>query len=276
MAVLAGQKSVGLSKAMKPIIVFPVPLENEVARDEFRPYVKRFCDSLRQFDPGCEYELAVIFNGGDVDAITETMKTFVDLPFKFDPQGRFLDLEQVKFYRYRGTGCDIGSFLWFSKRKNENVFLVCCNTRVYAHRAGWLKEMMLARGTFGPGLYATAISKESGALHVCCRCFGMDSEDLANYPHSIDSREKGQFFENGAGNLYAWCNQEMMMCYLVTFNEVANISTDPSDPCWTASDIYRKGDQSNMLVHDRHSNIYHNASPEEKERLARMCFEGVP
>ena len=34
---------------------------------------------------------------------------------------------------------------------------------------------------------------------------------------------------------------------------------------------FRDGDQSNLLIRDKHSDAYASASPEEKERLERMA-----
>lgn len=267
--------------SLKTVLAHVVPLENPATRDLFAPFVSRFADSLRAHDPGCEYELQVIFNGGDIDAQTEAMKSFVDLPVKFDVAGRFVDFERVKFRSYTGAGCDVGSFLFAAKTQAENVFLVCCNTRVYAHRAGWLARLVKAREAFGPGLYATAVSREGGKLHACCRCFGIDSELLAEYPHEITHRDQGQFFETGDGSIFDWCFSQQIAWKLVLFDRQYDIAgvdicdrPETYEWCYKADNIYRRGDQSNMLVHDRHTDYYRDASPEEKSRLERMCFEG--
>lgn len=248
--------------SIKTVLTYVVPIETPEVETLFRPFVDRFVKSLKDYDPGAEYVLDVILNGGDADAQARAKESFVGLP--------------AAFYTYPEGGMDVGSFLFEAKIVPVPSFLVCCNTRVYAHRDVWLARLVEAREAYGPGLYATAVSREGGRLHACCRCFGIDSDILKQYPHEITSRDQGQFFESGDGCLLTWM-QERETPYektplLVHFDGVCLFDADPHAYCWTAPDIYRRGDQSNCLVHDRHTDYYRDASPEEKARLSAMCF----
>jgi hypothetical protein len=238
---------------VKNVIVFPVPLENQAVRDLFKPFVKRFCESMRQFPAGKNYELAVVLNGNvDADSAKED----------------FHGLNPV-FYEYSGSGYDIGSFQYYASIC-EPCFMVCCVTRVYAHRAGWLDKLVSARDFFGRGLYGTSASQESGKLHVCCRCYAFDSEDFKRYPHAITSRDQGVFFECGDGCLLGFFNDLALPVKVVYWDRVEAVGDTRE---WqNANNIFRDGDQSNVLVHDRHTDYYRDASTEEKKRLERECF----
>ena len=250
---------------MKTVIVYTVPMDSPEVWDEFKPLVKRFCHSMRNTEPGCDYEIMAMINHPDPPKFeaTETMHIFDGLP--------------MSMCAYAGKGCDVGSFLFYAQNSAaENEFMVCMNTRTFAWKAGWLRRLVEAREMFGPGLYATAVSREGGKLHACCRCFAVDSDDFKKYPHKIESRDQGQFFESGGGNLMEWYYEQNSQVNAIYWSGVCGggQSTIPED-FLKHENIYRRGDQSNMLIKDRHTLIYDEASPEEKLRLQRMCFEGV-
>jgi hypothetical protein len=250
---------------MRTIICYPVPMDNEPTWELFRPYVKRFTDSLRQHDPGCDYEVAAIVNSR-ADTLDDAWIHLQELAVMFDglPWNR---------YHYQGAGCDIGSFQWFARQQTENVFMVCCVTRVYSHRAGWLKKLVTARETLGPGLYGTSASRESGKLHVCTRAYAFDSEDFKKYPHNITSRDQGVFFECGDGCLYEWFGE--WRSFVVYWGGCFDVEASNIAYALTPDNIYRRGKQTNCLVFDRHTDAYRDADETEKRRLERMCFEGT-
>lgn len=253
-----------MDKAMKTVIVYPVPMESHEVWATFKPFVERFIHSMKNTDPGIEYTLWVVASVGErKDQVDEVgmFKMFEGLPWA----GIF----------YCGNGCDIGSFQHFANTTVEkDVFQVNCVTRMYAWKSGWLRRLVEAREMFGAGLYGTSISREGGKLHCCCRCYAFDSHVFKEYPHKIESRDQGVFFELGAGNIYEWFKESRYNAKVVYWDGVCNISEDPDAHCWRAPNIYRKGDQSNLLVKDKHSVIFDEASPEERARLQRMCFDG--
>ena len=242
-------------------IVYPVPLETREHRDLFLPFVTRFADSLRKFDPGCEYSLAVIENGGDEDCVKDCRAQFHGLP--------------ATYHRYEGAGCDIGSFQHYAHNiANENVFMVCCVTRVYAWKERWLEKLVDARKYIGNGLYGTCASREGGKLHVCTRCYAMDSEDFRRYSHQIISRDQGVFFELGDGNIYEWFKNQKLPTDVVCQRFISSAIDTSEAHLLTAPNIYRRGDQSELLVFDKHSDAYRDADPAEKLRLESLCFLG--
>lgn len=248
-------------------IIYPVPVENVDVWTIFKPFVKRFTDSLREFDPGCEFEAVAIPN-----VSMETRREWLDeIEFMFSG----IPWSKVD---YSGKGCDIGSFQHYAQLiPQENVFMVCCVTRVYAWREGWLEKLVNARGLFGPGIYGTCASREGGKLHVCTRCYAMDSDDFKRYPHQITSRDQGTFFEVYDGNIYEWFKFQNLAAKVVYHQAISQMIREivefDGDPHPTP-DIYRRGEQNLMLVLDKHTDAYRDASPEEKTRLERMCFKG--
>ena len=249
---------------MKTVVVYPSPLETREVRDIFLPFVTRFANSLREFDPGCEYELAVIENGGDEESIKDCRAQFHGLP--------------ATFHRYDGKGCDIGSFQHYARNiATENVFQVCCVTRCYAHRNGWLKELVEAREFWGPGLFGTSASREGGKFHFCTRAYAFDASDFKQYPTQIISRDQGTYFEVYDGNLHEWFRARNQATVLVWWSGDVNLTKarNPINEFYWPNG-YRNGDQSEMLLWDKHSQAYAYASPEEKLRLEKLCFEGTP
>lgn len=244
---------------MKTVIVYPVPMDNEEVWELFKPFITRFTDSLRAFPPGCEYDLWVVTNRPVPD---ETPLHWLDWAVN-----SFNGLKPM-WMNYTGSGADIGSLQTYVNSCQENEFVVFCNTRVYAHREGWLKRLVDARETFGPGLYATSVSREGGKLHACGRCFGVDSDDFKEYPHVIDSRDKGHFFEIGDGCFMEWFLSIGRNRNLVQFDGITHSEKHP------LVNGYRSGNQSNVLVWDKHTQYYAHSDSAEKTRLEKMCFEG--
>jgi hypothetical protein len=250
---------------MRTVVVYPIPLESPEVWALFKPFVDRFSQSLRQFDPGCDYTLSLVLNRPMPEATPPEWINEIEMMFKGLP---------YRTINYEGGGCDIGSFQHCAAQQVENVFMVCCVTRVFAWQAGWLKRLVEAREKFGAGLFGTSASLEGGSFHVCCRCYCMDSDDFKRYPHKIESRDQGVFFEIGEGNLAEWFFGQNSQVHVVYWDAICGggETSIPQD-FFTPPNIFRRGDQSNLLVKDKHSQAYENASPEEKRRLEKMCFE---
>lgn len=246
---------------MKTVIVYPVPMENAEVWELFKPFVKRFVNTYGQFDPGAEHELWVVLNKSDlspplIDVVSEFYKV------------------KCHFLTYEGGGADIGSFQYFAKQAMP-CFMVCCVTRVYFHREGWLARLVEARQTLGPGLVGTSASYEGGRFHLCTRCYAMDSDLFAGYPVVIDSRDLGTFFEIGRGNINGgladWFLNVLKLPVSIWFFN-GGLFFDPKVfPLVTENPLFkngfRDGNQSNLLVWDKHSDAYAIASAEGKEYL---------
>ncbi len=235
---------------MKTKVILPLPFD---AWDTFEPFIERFVKTFKQFQPGCDYELIAMCCWGEpTDRVREM----------------FYGIKAV-FVPYMGDGADIGSAQHAAGLFGDDAFMVMMTSRCYFHREGWLKAMVDARIKHGSGLYGCSANHDTHRLHVCTRAYAMDAGDFKCYPHKIDSRLRGPLFEIGEaneyGNLMEWMEKyQKKPSRLVFFDRVAE------RPDWfTVPNRFRDGDQSNMLVLDKHSDLFMGASDEEKALLQK-------
>lgn len=241
-------------RSMKIIIAYPVPLD---AWTKFHPFVRRFCDTFRQFDTGfVDYKLVAACCGGTSN--DEVKNLFHDI--------------NTLFVDYPDNGCDIGSAQWIAKNTSQffgqhsdwnNAWIICMTSRCYFFRAAWLKrysEAFLAKGE--NDLYGASASWEGGKAHICTRAYALHCSRFWHYPHLIDTRAKGQKFEVGEWCITEWFRKQNSGCWQITW-EGEQEQSDWRKP----ENIFRKGDQTNMLVWDRHTDYYRDASEDEKQKL---------
>lgn len=238
---------------MNVFCVYPIPLDTPEIWADFAPFVRRFSRTWREFSPGAECKLMLVANNSDPTMIAQEI---------------FKDVE-AEWVRYDGAGCDAGS--WQLAANLIHGFQINFTTRCYFHRSGWLKRLVDARKLGGPGLYGTAASHEGGRWHVCLRAWGIDAEDFREYPVKLDTRDKGVPFEVGngdePGSLTKWMALRKKLPQVVYFDSSHGQLT------WDSVDnIFRRGNQEQMLVWDRHSDLWRDADEAEKQRLARLCF----
>lgn len=244
---------------MKVILSLPLPFD---AWCIYKDHIKRFCDTFKQFPPGHDYELWAMCNWG----------------VPTDEVGEWFYGIKTRFVFYYDNGCDLGGHQWVGTRAgNDKAFVIGMTSRCYFHREGWLAEMMGARKLNGPGLYGCSASYQGGKLHLCTRAFGMDASLWQQYPHLIDSREKGPFFEVGTnnpdGNLLEWVNNINGNVFVVHWDEVFRLPLD-SERYFNSPGRFRHGMQNAMLVHDYHTDQYQYAGESFKRRLEKMQIEG--
>lgn len=236
---------------MRTVITYPLPFDSW---HTFTAEVGRFIDTFKHYPPGVDYELWAMCCWGEPN----------------DPLREMFYGTKCRFVPYYFNGRDCGCAQFAAKMLDSNSLLVVTTTRTYFHKAGWLKQITDAREKYGPGLYGLCANREGYPLHICCRCYGIDSDDLSAYPHSINSREEGHAFETGAGipegPAHVWMLNQGKVAKVVMWDGVYD------EPDWfTPANRFRNGDQSNMLVWDKHTDVYRDSSPEEKRRIASLC-----
>ena len=240
---------------MTPIFCFPIPLDTPEVWELFKPFVQRFCDSWRQHPPGCDVELIAVLNNGE--NTNELLEMFDGLP--------------VTWTRYDGAGADAGCWQ-FCAKKYPGRFMVACNTRTYFHRRGWLNHIVYFRQEYGPGIYATSASCEGGKLHCCIRTVGIDTDIMNDYPVQIVSRDQGCFFEigrdNPLGSFGDWVWNRGHARKVVYWSVACNLEHALEPP-----NIFRRGNQENLCAWDKHTLLWSEAEPSEKERLAQIAFQ---
>jgi hypothetical protein len=233
------------------VVLYPVPCESAEVWRQFRHYVERFCSTWRQHPPGATVELiALCCKAYPSD---ELLRLFEGLP--------------VRFLRYDGDGADLGAHQWAAKELTGNPLLICCTSRMYFHREGWADRLLRARESNGAGLYGISASYEGGKLHLCTRGYCLDAEDFRAYPVTLESRDKGVYFECGEGCLLDWMAKRGREAFLVYWDGVW-----PKRDWFERPNIFRRGDQSNMLMWDKHTDLYSRADAAEKTRLEAMAF----
>jgi hypothetical protein len=250
-------------------IVYPVPMDTPDVWNSFELFIRRFADTLRWSDPGCEYELVPVVNSPPPN---ERRDWTLEVPLK----ALFHGIPFREIPLYHGKGSVVGSFQHYADLC-EPCFMACCTTRTYAWRPGWLKRLADARGMYGPGLYTTSICKETGRLFASVRCVGMDSEDLKRYPTKVVTlrgNEPGacDWFENGDGCVFEWYQKQGLPTKVVYWDGAWDIVPDKTAHCCAAPNIWRRGDQSNMLVLDKHTDLYRDVDEATKKMFEERTY----
>ncbi|HUD73959.1 MAG TPA: hypothetical protein VMQ76_02730 [Terracidiphilus sp.] len=232
---------------MKTAVVVPLPFD---AWDTFEPFIKRLTDTFRKYPPSVDCQVWAMATKGTADAATRAL----------------FDGINCRFVSYYHDGRDSGSWQFASWLMEENTFMVPMTSRTYFHRSGWLKRVVAAREHHGPGLYGLCANRETYALHICCRCFGIDSNDFREYPHLINSQEAGHAFETGdgipEGPAHVWMRSRGKVAKIVMWDGVYD------EPDWfTPANRFRHGDQSNVLVWDKHTDGYRDGTQEQRAQL---------
>lgn len=250
-----GKEPLDVPSGMKLIIVYPLCFD---AWDTFEPFLTRFTDTMKQFPPGIEnYEVAAVCIWGEPD---DSIKR------------KFYGIKH-RFYHYTSNGCDIGACQMVGQyHVGDNALILGMTSRCYFHREGWGRRFLEAREVHGPGLYLCSVSRERGRLHGCTRAYALDSDFWKKYPHLIDTRAKGYRFETGDWCITYFVKQAVWgRTMQVTWDNTRELEDAHNE---REEGIFRRGSQSAMLVWDRHSDIYRDATEDDKRQYERMCFEG--
>lgn len=168
---------------------------------------------------------------------------------------------------YSGRGWDVGAFQFANQvLQDELDFLIFMNTANHFWRPGFLERMVGARERYGPGMYGPSCSYEISP-HIRTPCFAVDPKEFVQYPFKIVDRTGTFRSEAGDQNITAW--------YRSTGRPTLMIAADGNDyplPEWrNPTNVFRRGDQTNCLVWDRHMDYYQAAPPEEKLQLERTA-----
>lgn len=239
---------------VKVALSYSVPCQTEENWQVFKPDVERFVESWHQFPPGIDCALFAMCL--EREASKEIRELFAGLP--------------VVFMVYPGTGFDGGAAQFLSKQL-DGYFLIGMGARVHFFRKGAVREMAIARMKRGPGLYGCTCSKEA-RVHIRPSFYGIDSNYLRLYPATITSPETGTQFEIGNEfgelSLLSWCEATGIPSYMVYWNGVFQNKAD----WFSQPNTFRRGDQTNLLVWDKRTDLYASADDAEKAQLQRLAF----
>lgn len=203
----------------------------------------RFLDTYRKHKPTIPHDLVVVNCGSK------------------EHDGMF-DGVAAGYANYNGGGFDCGTFKDVVPTLDCDL-CVCCNTHVHFWRDGWLEPFVAAAEENGPGMYGATASYQFWP-HLRTPCFAISPKVMAKYPRPCTNRDEACHVESGPCNLSFWAHAHHYPTLLVTQESCYTLNY------WrTPRDIFRRGNQSNCLVWDRHTELYARASAEEKAQLER-------
>jgi hypothetical protein len=226
------------------------PSEPGVPRN-FRESHERFVRTYKQFKPGIPHRLVVVCYNGERDSETESL---------------FAGLNPVYTY-YTGGGFDIGTYLTVG-RGLDSEFVLLCGSNVHFWRTGWLERMYAAFKKHGEGVYGPMASYETSP-HIRTCCLGTTPGLLRQYPHDINTRLESYKFESGEWNFTKWVQDQGKPALMVLEDD------ELEQPRWrTPPNIFRRGDQSNCIIWDRHTLVFARSKDVDRDFLSKMADGG--
>lgn len=205
-------------------------------------FVARFVSTWKQNPPGVQTDVLAICNGGAPN--TE--------------QAVMLNAIGAKVFVRSNVGFDIAGFIEASKGPLRDYEMVLyLGESVHFHRAGWLKRLADVRERFGHGMYGPFSSNVTRG-HLQTTAFATSPKLLVEYPLPISDRHSRLEFEHGERAFWRLVNRKFPV-KLVTWDG----SYDPQQ--WRQpQNILWKGDQSNLLFFNNHSQMYDESDPKRK------------
>lgn len=228
----------------------------------YLPYSLRFARTFEQYPPGIDHELVVVSCGKPIGE--DQMHLYRHITDRYEC--------------YEGTGWDISAHQSISKTLDCD-WVVCLATPVYFHREGWLKRFSEAFERNGDGLYGAFGSYENRP-HIRTSCFAFKPDTMRAYPHKVESREHCFNFECGCDSKgvsikdETWCFTNWMIHRTGVAYSVDWSGVYPPREYRSRPNIFRRGDQSNCIVWDRHCDLYFSADQKEKTVLEALADKG--
>jgi hypothetical protein len=215
--------------------------------------VERFALSYKKYFPKTNHKLILVNSNGGYNL---TIKGFFN----------GISYETVA---YNGSGWDIGGHQFAINSLNSDDWVMCFSTWTYFRQEGWLEAFVDARNTYGEALYGSSASYERH-LHLRGTGIFMPCGMMQSYPLICNNKKQSWLVESGSRSLTWWFIKNQKGAYLVTPNGVVGANQFRS-----LSNIYRRGNQSNLWIYDKHSDIYDNASRIQKIKLEFLADSRV-
>lgn len=232
-------------------------IENYALMDDYSACAVRFAKTYLQYPAWSKHKLIVNVCDGEID------KRIMDI------------FEGIKCEFAQGTseGRDNGAQQRLAPSLDCD-FAVFMTARTYFHRSHWLERMVEARKKHGEGIYGSSASMEACPLdqekkpnpHLRTGFFGMNPKAFNAYPVKIDSVEAGFNFESGEFGIHRWFSDQGKPVKMVAFGGDYDL-----EDCRTPNNVFRKGDQSNLLAWDRHCGIFNVAIDADKKFLQTIA-----
>ena len=237
------------------VLMYIYPLD---ARSNFIENAKRWSQSYLQHPPGEPHRVVICMpNGTPTD---EDKSLFSDI--------------NCEFIGYDGGGWDIGAYQHVASKVDADL-MVFTNSRVRFWKRGWLTRFVECYTRFGPkGLYGASGSYERCFAyaanwpnpHIRTSCFATDPKIFRRFPYTVTNRDEGFKFEAGAWNFMQWYEDHGWLVRVVTWDGIYD-KTNWRKP----ANIFRRGNQSNCLVFDRHHDLYFSTPQDRRWMLEQVA-----
>ena len=208
---------------------------------------RRFVKTYREFPAGYPHELVVVFTGAWANP--EQIAIYENLP--------------IRPMMYDGQGWCSGAHKHASMYLTSDMAFYSSN-RTYFVRENWLGRLMEARIKHGYGFYGTMSSFQK-SKHLRTNFYGLDPAYFRTTEHRFESRQDTWNLEHGDWNISQFHAQNFPASKLVTWDGEYSI-----DDWRKPENIFRRGDQSNLIVRDRHTDIFERSSDSDKAYLSSV------
>lgn len=225
-------------KITRRIETYPIATPYEVGH-------KRFYNGYREFKPVIPHDLIIVRCGA-----TEGATDF--------------DSIATHYLRFDGWGSDCAAYQAVVRILDYDLVL-CLNTLAYPWRHNWLEPFAAALNHYGKGVYGATASYEV-TPHLRTPAIAFHPDVVREYPFTTTNRGDSVAFESSENSITSWAERHGYTTLLVS-GDGWYLKPDWRKP----QNIFRRGDQSNCLIKDRHTDLYDKASPEEKAALARAA-----
>ncbi len=211
---------------------------------------RRFAETYKKHPSGHEHRLYLVnSNGGYTAQIADI----------------FCGIE-YNIITYNGSGWDIGAQQFAAFSMDPSDWMLAGSSWTYFKEDHWLKPFGEATEKYGDGLYGATTSFEHSP-HVRGTAYLIRCGLYQRYPHGINSREASLKWESDPSmSLTNWIQSIGLPAFLVTRNETVPL-LDSRRP----ANIFRRGDQSNILIYDKHTDVYDRANLIEKRVWSDMA-----
>lgn len=233
-------------------LVYPYIIKSTLREGEEAMYdagARRFLETLKEFRPEMYYYLHWV-KCNESDRCRPSVAP---------------DAHEAIYYNYDGVGFDVGVWMKVAK-STANDFVIFCNSLVFFNQHGWMERIVDARERYGPGLYGYSASLENNP-HIRTTIWACDPKLLKLYPEKIVTRQDTLDFESGPKRFGRFIEKRKEPVLWVAKDGVYDQSE------WASvKNGFRSGDQSNLLVMDRHIVIYNTISEEHKPTLTKVTW----
>lgn len=216
--------------------------------------LSNFVESYKKVLGTVSHQLVIVTSGGEIS------------PAKANLLSEF----EYEVIRYQGQGWDVGALVHASKELPFFDTLLFLNSQVQITSPRFLERFVESWEENGPGLYGASSSFEV-SRHIRTSCIAAPPGVFSSYPRPTSSRFDATVFEHSPNSISHWAKEGGLNPLVVYSDE-----TLPLDQSRSKSDIFRSGNQSKLMISDRHTRIYDEADESEKIRLQRLADGEFP